>query len=110
MTKQAHTPGPWETVGATRVWSAGRADGGAVAIVAEPSCKTSGDFYEVGIGSSRFDEAMANARLIASAPQLLEALQKISALVEEQVDADLLAGIEIDEIARAAIAQATEGK
>lgn len=60
--KAKHTPGPIETVGATRIWS----QKGAIAIVAEPECKDSSDFSEVKIGSPRWKEAMANAdRILA---------------------------------------------
>lgn len=71
-----HTPGPWMQFGARYVWKTGEA-GGAVCIIAEPECADSTCFKRVEIDSPRFDEAMANARLIAAAPLLLEALEEL---------------------------------
>lgn len=73
--KVGHTPGPWETTGAKYVWKRGET-GGAIAMIAEPECATSSDFEVVEISSRRWDEAMANARLIAAAPEMLAALEK----------------------------------
>jgi hypothetical protein len=70
-----HTPGPWELVGATRVWKVGD-NGAAVAIMAEPEVRYSDQFREVDMGSARSREACANARLIAAAPDLLAALRE----------------------------------
>ena len=67
MSDAKHTPGPWETVGAKYIWKTGDV-GGAVAIIAEPECESSNDFRPVRIASERWEEAMANARLIAAAP------------------------------------------
>ena len=55
-----HTPGPWRTMvaGAT-VWSEGR-------LICDPS---NGNAYPT-------DEHKANARLIASAPEMLEVLER----------------------------------
>jgi hypothetical protein len=72
------TPGPWETVGATRVWKTGEV-GGAVCILAEPEIKTSSDFKEVYPTSERWTEAMANARLIAESPAMRDLLTEIEA-------------------------------
>ena len=69
-----HTPGPWELVGATRVWKVGE-PGGAVAIMAEPEVRYSDQFREVGLDSKRLREACANARLITAAPDLLAAVR-----------------------------------
>ena len=71
-TSQDYTSGPWSIVGAIKVWKTG-SDGAAVAIMAEPEIQSSADFRPVEIHSRRFDEACANARLIAAAPDLLEA-------------------------------------
>ena len=76
MSDAKHTPGPWETVGAKYIWKTGDV-GGAVAIIAEPECESSNDFRPVRIASERWEEAMANARLIAAAPELLEALKEL---------------------------------
>ena len=73
-----HTSGPWNTTGAPQVWAA---DGSKVA-------HTSND---------------ANARLIAAAPELLEAcLQAVRALPNKPNYVWL-----VKEMARAAIAKAT---
>jgi hypothetical protein len=68
----------------------------------------------VQIGSEKFfvstfrsDESLANARLIAAAPQLLEALQDTFAMLETSLLRDTF-GREWVEKARAAIATATQ--
>jgi hypothetical protein len=80
-----HTPGPWS-------WNGRVAMSGAFPVLAE-----SGKFIcEVDPAVSGFDlidgkqptEQIANARLIAAAPTLLEALRNLSATV----DAAILAG------------------
>ena len=98
--KAKYTPGPWEIASPTRVWST-HADGGAVCIAAEPECNYSSDFQEVKIASKRFHEACANARLIAAAPDLLEALKAVVRVADRKT-------FEFD-AARAAIARA-EGR
>lgn len=61
----SHTPGPWNmhTDGCNQVWTTE----GIVAIVR--------DGNDEGINDS--EQATSNARLIAAAPELLEALQKL---------------------------------
>lgn len=71
-----HTPGPWETLG-TLVWAPK-----AHANVAAVSALREGNFVAYTrpeIGDPNSEEIHANARLIAAAPELLEACQRIAA-------------------------------
>jgi hypothetical protein len=81
-----HTPGPWKIGKDTRVIGA--------------------DSEVVCFGNSANDKNKANARLIAAAPELLEALKEI---IGECPDPKLPYGHRINEIARAAIAKAQGG-
>lgn len=94
----AHTPGPW---------TAGRPDMGTVVDGIVSKWIYAGEQY-VAIASGRidgdWDEVIANARLIAAAPALLEALKE--ALVAQP---DLDAVRRWERKARAAIAEA-EGR
>jgi hypothetical protein len=83
-TRPAHTPGPWHVEPAT----AGRFlvqldDGSTIATV--------GEGWHEGGSDEQLD---ANARLIAAAPDLLEALDY---LLEQTLDMDLAVGNELDE-------------
>jgi hypothetical protein len=71
MAEQKHTPGPWSAVGA---FIENRNTGTAV-------CKTMCRFNEEGHFPVEA-EADANARLIAAAPELLEALRGFANLAE----------------------------
>ena len=76
--KQQPTPGPWEVNGALSVWSPGAHSN--IATASEPRGKhTSIGYEECGIGSPNLYEAVANARLIAAAPDLLAALELVLA-------------------------------
>jgi hypothetical protein len=78
------TPGPWFVEGATIIWSsAGRA---TVAAVGEPRATQLVEYRRLSISSPHFNEACANARLIAAAPELLEALIHLSRFVLVQYD------------------------
>jgi hypothetical protein len=69
----SHTPGPWEIDGATIIWSPnGKA---TVASVGEPRASKFVEYRRLSISSPDFNEACANVRLIAAAPELLEALK-----------------------------------
>jgi hypothetical protein len=85
MNDSEHTPLPWTTVGAARIWSTGT-KGGAVAIIAEPRCENSSQFTEVELGSKRWSEAMANAEFIVRAcnchERLLEAARFCLSMAE----------------------------
>lgn len=86
-----HTPGPWEAIGN---------------LVRSPAAKELGSGVMLAECADRWfqkvnsDEAKANARLIAAAPELLEALNDL--LEQSGID-----GLWADK-ARAAIAKATQ--
>lgn len=89
-----HTPGPWtaERTPASAYWDW---------TVIAPSGK--GRVMQIGIDT---DNTEADARLIAAAPDLLEALQAIVARVNG--GSSYRMGADVDGLARAAIAKATE--
>lgn len=93
-----HTPGPWGVPDQGRgVVSKGSTTGGWEGLIATADC---GDYAR-----SR-DEGLANARLIAAAPELLEACQRLLAHLEEVES--MHKGSDDDEIfARMVIAKAT---
>jgi hypothetical protein len=62
----AHTPGPWTAEGENNCWVDGCNAEGQTALVAK-----------VSFGSPATQEQRANARLIAAAPELLEALKEM---------------------------------
>ena len=95
----AHTPGPWK---------------------AEPNFRSSGWFVDQPTGARRIalvnerdasierPECEANARLIAAAPELLEALKDVHRFLNEEPTARTLQQkMTIDAVVRAAIAKAT---
>ena len=95
-----HTPGPWSVVEHDH----------AICIQTESPSKTKyGASRYAAIGGfdrndrAQLEEARANARLIAAAPELLEALQKIAGNTYDE----WTNGAEAARIARAAIAKAT---
>lgn len=103
-----HTPGPW--VATLEKWHAyvdavkygatlAQVDGdGGMVDVYQPANETlAGEWYEMST-----EERDANARLIAAAPELLEALVRCL----EQLDFDGRADAPCTELARAAIAKA----
>ena len=67
-----HTPGPWMQHGST-IYSP---DNGNVCVVTEIHTGIIGA-PPIGITSEDWKEAMANARLIAAAPELLEACKHV---------------------------------
>lgn len=111
-----HTPGPWHQC-ATHVYS--KVEKGAnICTVSEPCSSGMVGFSALSAGSPDFDEAMANARLISAAPELLEALTKLRSIHSEKPPAIddnkahtdyCLRIIAAEEQADAAIAKATEG-
>jgi hypothetical protein len=93
----AHTPGPWLLATAE----------GCAPLVIKPGVH---DICQM-LGASSNDSVMADARLIAAAPTMLEALAQINYWVcyvtEEDIEARLMAMQQIGVHARAAIAKAT---
>jgi hypothetical protein len=84
--KVGHTPGPWN-VGGT--WPIGYGEKGSTTVIYHgciPVCSTQ---YRLG-GNGEYirslDECAANARLIAAAPELLEALEEVVALSDRNTD------------------------
>jgi hypothetical protein len=101
----AHTPGPWHVErdgDETMVWS-GRTEQQAQWAIADV-CGTAS-----GIVGLRLGEGIANARLIAAAPDLLAALKAIAAIQYNRLDAEQGELSQHVEIAKAAIAKA-EGR
>jgi hypothetical protein len=92
----AHTPGPWAVHKSTRRLTFDVYAG-------EDGC------YRVGEVSNHnaFPQNAANARLIAAAPQLLEALAAIVSSLAEQDEEGLIEHAEPMQKARAAILAAT---
>lgn len=97
MSAAKHTPGPWHLFDELTICAK---DNGSVAFAYGPSFP---ERSQVG------REAMANARLIAAAPDLLAALHRVAALNPDagEIGAGMLRII-VGE-ARAAIAKATGG-
>lgn len=101
-----HTKGPWEVA---------RTDAGII-VRTESAKKTrfgASRYAAIG-GFDRSDpeqlaEALANARLIAAAPELLEALIELADEVADRFDLDSPSTNPSIKHARAAIAKATEG-
>lgn len=102
MTQAQHTPGPWMLTEGDRfdkemvITTQHRLDE-SIGCICEMDVYFTG---QIGI------EQEANARLIAAAPELLEALQNMLGLTEAS---DYMALSEIEQQARAAIVKATGG-
>ena len=94
-----HTPGPWTVT----------ADGAGWYIECSPERGHSVAYIRAEIGEedpdTSDDEKEANSRLIASAPELLEALKLIASAENSALDLAYCKGI-----ARAAITKATGGE
>lgn len=95
MSETKHTPGPW-SVRFDFVVQATSFDGGRLVPVAQP----------YGVNSDGTD-LFANARLIAAAPELLDALQGLVKELSDSDDEGLIENAEPMIAARAAIAKAT---
>lgn len=89
-----HTPGPWQELG-TAIWAG--ADGTLLVAQAKEKAARRRPTRK---------EADANARLIASAPELLEALKLFVAAVEQGHDAMLVTA---EKRAKSVIAKAQGG-
>jgi hypothetical protein len=94
--KQKHTPGSWEVQETQRELQVITLPGGAIESVVIADCNVS-----LGKGWLTEGETLANARLIAAAPEMLEALERIA-------QGNTKFGPEVE--ARNAIAKAEGGK
>ena len=100
MSEAKHTPGPWE------FGPSHSSTGLAGQLVVRPAGEFPHGEWVADVGSMYDDHREANARLIAAAPDLLAALQK----VVNHADAGTAAILDrLVEEARAAIAKATGG-
>lgn len=72
-----HTPGPWLIAGATHIYASGK-NGANVCSISEPRATTEVRYTPLALGSNDREEAYANARLIAAAPDMLKALRKLT--------------------------------
>ena len=105
-----YTRGPWDTEGVTILYAAPSAED-AIPMIEIRANVTESGWDTVAFVESSWPGAKNNARLIASAPALLDALLDIKRLAEKSGDHEadpftllnLIAGY-----ARAAIAQATK--
>ncbi len=109
MTKHKHTPGPWEVLNETEVFTGLGADSGD-GVKALPSdgwmiadCGDCVTFTEIGPAELGRDLRRANAKLIASAPLLLDdltsaaaQLRKYETLHRAKGTADSLAKAEVN--------------
>lgn len=101
MSEKKHTPGPWSASCAEQGWVVEDANGNLIANIGQ-------DDIESG------DNCSEDARLIAAAPELLEALQYALPYLEafiphprNGVNADCSVDVNCVDRARAAIAKAT---
>jgi hypothetical protein len=110
MSEQAHTPGPWEVneIDATATeWGMLTVD--VADDATDAVCQVFGE--NDGVDYERTHaEAVANARLIAAAPDLLAALREIAELEGDCEQQQFrLTRFQASQIARAAIAKARNG-
>lgn len=95
-----HTPGPWEA----SQWRVCHSVGGDIGVI----CDTANN------AKTRTEENMANAKLIAAAPELLEALEELYAVVRGEsnwlLNEDSGGDAALDEKIRNAIEKATGEK
>lgn len=109
----AHTPGPWTVNNENCTFPGIEADASQQSIVLWGL-----EDEDCGVRGRTPEEIEANARLIAAAPDLLEALKAIQILSHEEGDAhnewdtgDLIESLRsIDRLARAAILRAEGGQ
>ena len=94
--KGQHTPGPWTNSNGTIMAPAGK-----VAEAGNPG-------YD-GFAAESEHEAIANARLIAAAPDLLAALTHAEVMLSIMADPADASSVAVRDAARAAIARATGG-
>lgn len=109
MSKFKGTPGPWEVVNGTDIFTPLAARNGAGTAAHEKDgwhiadCSMGETQTEDGTENIPHREQLANARLTAAAPELLEALEIAREFALAEAEADDLAFID------AAIAKATGG-
>lgn len=96
----SHTPGPWAIEKDSKDIVKVR----AYATVA--TCTTAGLWDSKRTQVISPEECMANARLIAAAPELLEALEEFYHLIDDAHDGDRVFTFELAQKAKAAIAKA----
>lgn len=114
MSSSKHTPGPWEVLNETEVFTGLGADSGD-GVKALPSdgwmiadCGDCVTFTEIGPAELSRDLRRANAKLIAAAPDLLSITQRFLALDSQwHPDRYVAEKAEIMTEARAAVAKAT---
>lgn len=92
-----HTPGPWELMDSFYP---------SIKEVAGPSFSVKAVMFATDLTERDYQERLADLRLIAAAPDLIEALNKIKELRPIGREASEYA-LTIEQIARAAIAKAT---
>ncbi len=74
------TPGPWTNKEhSTFVWS----KDGNVCACGDPRARATVGYTECEVGTEALSEAVANARLIAAAPEMLTMLKRCEAMVSE---------------------------
>lgn len=100
----SHTPGPWFAHDFS-----GLNEGDVEASDFSVSCTTPDHITVAIMGKglrNKKDEWEANARLIAAAPELLEALEELYRLIDDAHDGDRVFTLELAYKAKAAIAKA----
>ncbi len=105
-----HTPGPWSVFGDTKDQPGIEGDDGTFSIIVYGEEDEADD---CGVHGHTNEEMWANARLIAAAPDLLEALKMLKEdyyNLAARVSIDGITGNLSVEMARAAIAKAEEAK
>ena len=109
MSEAKHTPGPWE-FGPNH-----SSTGLAGQLVVRPAGEFPHGEWVADVGSMYDDHREANARLIAAAPDLLKALEKIIEMnrqwaLDQYGDATKAENMDCVRVARAAITKATGEK
>ena len=111
---RAHTPGPWhyQCTNAGNIGSKDKvrveAADGHVAIACRIKRTEQNTFGNVGVRRN-LAEVKANARLIAAAPDLLEAAMEIDQKRWQDKDGNIIIPIEAVKLIRAAILKAEQG-
>lgn len=111
-----HTPGPWTMEDRAYVWAVTDGQGQEIVMLGKPQVYQGVPCGSVCSQGRSQDEVAANARLIAAAPDLLEALERARVALtyyREEMDRDNPGknktypfGVDCEEEARAALAKA----